>query len=183
LAADEEPKAFLNPQDGIWFGGIHKNQGDQFQTSVAPTKSGAQYADHVKSLMKSPPKKRLVPLPIPMTNPSQMKPSAPPTHSPTVPIQPSPPAPSMNHISDMRFRRLFQSNTMSMKNLMNVLVTWKPPLTESTLTLTAFSTSSSKTSPINLRDLTTPCTTTLRAFPPSSVITQVKGNVNNVPHK
>jgi hypothetical protein len=184
LAEDEEPKVFLNAQDGIWFGGIHKNQGGQFQASVAPTKSGAQYADHVKSLMKSPPKKRLVPLSTPMKNQSQLKPSAPPTHPSTVPIQPSPLAPSTNHINDMRFlqfRRLFQSNTTSTKNLTSVLVTWKPPLTELTLTSTAFLTSSSKTSPINLQDLTTQCTATLRTFPPSSIITQIQGNVNNAP--
>jgi hypothetical protein len=106
LAMDEEPKVFLNPQDGIWFGGIHKIPGVQFQTSVALTKSGVQYADNVKSLMKSPPKKRSAPLPIPMANQSQVKPSTPPTHSPTVPIQPSLPASSMNHINDVRFLQI-----------------------------------------------------------------------------
>jgi hypothetical protein len=71
IAEGEEAKVFLNPQDGLWFSGIHKNQGGHFNTSVAPTKSGVECANHVNSIMKSPPMERpFIPLTATNTRPS-----------------------------------------------------------------------------------------------------------------
>jgi hypothetical protein len=57
IAPGEEEKVFNDPSEGICFGGVHKSIGGHFITSTAPTKIGIEYANHVCSILKSPPKK------------------------------------------------------------------------------------------------------------------------------
>jgi len=56
LAPGEEAKFFLNPDDGLWFGGVNKNKHGKI-TPIDLNYLDTKYVNHLNRMMNSPPNK------------------------------------------------------------------------------------------------------------------------------
>jgi hypothetical protein len=57
LVLGEETKIFINPDDGIWFGGIMRHKGGRIFHSKQPNKQEIEHASMVNKMLNPPPKK------------------------------------------------------------------------------------------------------------------------------
>jgi hypothetical protein len=87
IAPGEEANLFLNPDDGIWFGGVKKNKHGKINP-IQPNGFDNNYVQHLNCMMNSPPKKRSLqdqPSQAPIPRPISPRPTTTPT---LVPIHP-----------------------------------------------------------------------------------------------
>jgi hypothetical protein len=99
LAPREEHKIFVDPDEGIWFGGANKSSKGQLNISMTNTdKASIEYVSHINKIMNSPPKKYTTPA---LKWGSGMTPADQPTISPYNPnnSHPQQPQPNSNNCS------------------------------------------------------------------------------------